>query len=415
MALRHFDPPLKETIDHSYRQIAKYHTPQQLEILMRSSPKQWISGPAGSGKTVLLIDKVLELGKRIEEAGRDERILVLVFNRPLRDYLYQILKGDKIEIMTFMQFLYNKQIIPEGLFFEKKYSYKQKCNVIESFYRKLQLRPPTVQDKYEHIFVDEGQDLFNEHWPELLKLFHNEPDNDPLRAFYFWVMFDSNQQVQPGMKQLPHKHLKDASRLTHVLRNTGNVFDLSKKYFTSVYKEDEEIRLGHTEAGLNIHWVDKLQEDKSNRNSLLFEQIMKLKSQGIENKDIVVLTRTEKERDKVTNDLVEKPYKYLQCQNAENFIQIKSDKIIVESIRRFKGLESKVVILLDPEYRVDQQAVELMYVAVSRCHCYLVIISLKSRCEWFKSGLSNLNFPPEVESKEETSSLQLEAMFDYDD
>ena len=110
--------------------------------------------------------------------------------------------------------------------------------------------------------------------------------------------------------------------------------------------------------------------------------------------------------------MLEHNYK-VQCQNAENYIQ--SNRVIVDSTRRFKGLESKVVILLDPEYRVDQQAVELMYVAVSRCHCYLVIISLKSRCEWFKSGLSNLNFPPEVESKEETSSLQLEAMFDYDD
>ena len=393
-------------IDHSYKQIASYHTPQQLKIFMESPPKQWITGPAGSGKTVLLIQKVQELTKKIKEAGRNERILVLVFNKPLRNYLYQTLKNDGVEIdvMTFMEFLYQKEIVSKQPFFKSNnYSYEEKCKEIESSYLKLLESRDliTVQEKYEHIFVDEGQDLFDENWPELLKLFHNEPDNDPLGAFYFWVMFDSNQHVQPGRKQLPYKYLKNASRLTHVLRNTGNIFNLSREYFTSIYNKNDEIKLGHTEVGLNILWVNELEEDWSNCCNLLFEQIKKLWHQGVTNKDIAILTRTEKE----SKNLIEELNNRCKCQfeDAQNFFnRDKRDKITVESIRRFKGLESKVVILLDPKwmYTVGQnggnQASELMYVAVSRCHCYLIIILTKSK-----------------KSQNENQS-ELEARFDYD-
>ena len=133
MALVHLSTPLNEQISHSYNQIVKYHTPKQLEILKESCPRQWITGPAGSGKTVLLVDKVADLAKDITEAGRDERILVLVYNKPLREFLRQILKpfGHVIDVMTYDSFL------SQNFFSVADLSHDERCNAVESAFVKL--------------------------------------------------------------------------------------------------------------------------------------------------------------------------------------------------------------------------------------------------------------------------------------
>ena len=404
MALVHFSPPLNDQINHSFCQIVKYHTPEQLKILKECCPQKWFTGPAGSGKTVLLADKVADLAKGITEAGRDERILVLVYNKPLSESLRQILKekrpfGHVIDVMTYDRFLFQKGIV--SLYYVSDaadLSHEEKCNAVESAFVKLQARRPSRAEQYQHIFVDEGQDLYGVHWPELLQLYHNQPDDNLEIVFYFWVMFDSNQHVQPSGKQnLPVRYLRNAHRLTRVLRNTESVFNLSKKYFSSVHHN--EIKLGHAEVGLTVHWVNKLTRKKTNGALILGNEIERILRQKVQSKDIVVLTRTVNERDQLIFSLTSRE---IPCQNAEESITTGEDKVIVDSIRRFKGLESKVVILFDPKYCVDpenadNQACELMYIAVSRCLCYLVIVSTEDGCKWLKSeeGLKSVSFPSE--------------------
>lgn len=70
----------------------------------------------------------------------------------------------------------------------------------------------------------------------------------------------------------------------------------------------------------------------------------------------------------------------VDCQNAERLHEATDDKVVVESIWRFKGLEAKVVILYNPRYyfdkdRTENNVRELLYTAVSRCFCYLIIVT----------------------------------------
>ena len=52
--------------------------------------------------------------------------------------------------------------------------------------------------------------------------------------------------------------------------------------------------------------------------------------------------------------------------------------ITVDSIRRYKGLEAKVVIVVVPEKRKDNMPYdELLYVAMSRCYCKLILLCTK--------------------------------------
>ncbi len=58
----------------------------------------------------------------------------------------------------------------------------------------------------------------------------------------------------------------------------------------------------------------------------------------------------------------------------------------MESIRRFKGLESKLVILYNPPFEDKSGNRELLYTAVSRCVCYLIVITTKDGCKALKSN-----------------------------
>lgn len=75
---------LSSSIENSNKRLV-YHTNEQLKVLLNLSSEQWITGPAGSGKTWMLIEKVKELG--ISRSG--EKILVVCYSRPLSKMLEQ--------------------------------------------------------------------------------------------------------------------------------------------------------------------------------------------------------------------------------------------------------------------------------------------------------------------------------------
>ena len=87
------------------------------------------------------------------------------------------------------------------------------------------------------------------------------------------------------------------------------------------------------------------------------------------------------------------------CRSRQNAEELYSEatsnnnKVVVKSIRRFKGLESKVVILYDPPYGVETKTRELLYTAISRCLCYLVVISTKQGCESLQSKAGLCGIP----------------------
>lgn len=56
--------------------------------------------------------------------------------------------------------------------------------------------------------------------------------------------------------------------------------------------------------------------------------------------------------------------------------------MLVESVRRFKGLEKPVIVLVEFEGLLDHQ--DLLYVAASRARSLLVIIGAAEVCRRFR-------------------------------
>ena len=386
---------LSYTIDKSHN-VLVFKTREQLKVLLNTTPEQWITGPAGSGKTWLLMEKVKMLAEKALLHETEEKILVVCYNKPLsmmflktfEQHLSNFWLGDKdwssvVEVMTFDKLLYD--ITGESDCKKEQ----QVVNAVEQLERGA-----AFIKRYDHIFVDECQDLCGDKWPILFKkLQKGSGDNDD-GAFpdpkYIWYLYDTNQHLGLSHQQshFLRRALNITTRLSVVLRNTGNVFNQSKKYFTS--EVTGELQLGHREFGKAIEWDDSLTrtEDQGYQGAeTIRKHIYYLHKHKVKDRDICVLVRNIQ----IRNDLRSKlKLLKVETQDAEELLATDENKVTVESIWRFKGLESKVVILYNPPFFeakdwTVKRTNEVLYTAVSRCFCYLVVITTRFGCQALKS------------------------------
>ena len=387
--------------------VLELRTIEQLSVSLNSVPEQWITGPAGSGKTWLLMEKVVMLAQKALIQKTREKILVVCYNRPLskmfekkfEDRLLNHLESgeleDVVEVKTFERLL--SDIIGSrtgNSDQEKEKHVAQALEVVE--------QGSVFTQRYDHVFVDECQDLCGDRWPTLFRRLQkdddddddddgdDDDDDDDDQPKHIWFLYDTNQYVGLSEEQYKHhkKSIRKGATLTKVYRSTGNIFDQSKKYFRANNSNAEPITLAHRVRGPEITWDNSL-VGKVVDVACIVKHIRKLCRDKVDAKDICILTKDVPIRDRISSKLKEMG---IETQNAEDLFGRNSsvNKVVVESIRRFKGLESKVVVLYNPQFlqKSDwpvKKVKELLYTAMSRCFCYLIVITTKSGCNALKS------------------------------
>lgn len=362
-------------------------TKQQMKVLEDfCSPEQWIRGPAGSGKTYLLIERAVTLAKGIlfDPTKANEKILVLCFNSVLSKAIPEKIKGmlpEGTNVGSFLQCVtFTKLIVDLAGLSRAPNNYQDKERSVNLALENL--KSTGGVNMFDHILVDEGQDLYGEMWPELLRHMHKNrylSEEDFLaKAGTFWVMFDMNQYLYFAKEQAYSRfqNLRNSQVLNKVFRNTKNVFKQSKKYFS----DDYPITLGHAVSGLQIEWdpslVSRSVDDQSGA-PFIVQWIRKLQNLKVNPKDICILVETQEKQ--ITLSHVMK-FIGVKSQTGDHLVEESFNCVVLESIRRFKGIESKVVILYNPPYKADHcqfsnYTKELLYTAVSRCSCLLVVIT----------------------------------------
>ncbi|XP_078655737.1 uncharacterized protein LOC144902295 [Branchiostoma floridae x Branchiostoma belcheri] len=384
---------LKDVIDKTHKTIIKIWTKDQLSIMTQNEQKQYIAGPAGSGKTMLLLDKAQEVAGNLKD---NERILIMCFNKPLSLYLDTMVNNfpnaEQVVVRTFVSQLKKiKGSDWKGL--PKKES--EKLELVSDCVQKLDLMQSNSDlgmrnsYKYEHVFVDEGQDMYGR-WVDLVKLLHDDVVGSNEERRYRWVFFDSNQSVHFGSQNsLPQEIIDSAKPMNRIVRNTRNIFECSQKFLSPEVQRAAE--LDHSIVGKQVKWIDSLPtvthqvspSDVLRKGAeLVIQEIVDLESESVQRSDIVVLTKDVVERNEVCEklELYRDEFNILIQDAQEAILSPNTSAIIVDSIRRFKGLERKVVILFDPP--IDEEGSvkrDLNYVAMSRCFCYLVIVTSQDK------------------------------------
>ena len=398
--------PLLDNCINRIQETLMFKTVEQVELLVgHYPPKLWIRGPAGSGKTMLLLEKAESLASSILEHKKNENILIVCFNAVLCKKLQSVLEtklvkcpGLKSVIRNFLDVkTFSKLIIDVTGLPQIPLSRNEKEAAVSFAFELLstQTSSSDFYGKYDHILIDEGQDLFGSMWPDLLELMHkssvtpNFNEEAELEDWmkptgFFWVMYDTNQYLyfSKELLKLFSRYLQNSAELKEVLRNTGNIFKQSEKYFKSLMTSENGITLGHQEYGLPIKWDTSLEskvisDDKGA--STIIPHLKDLRREHVQERDICILVETVAERKSFRQALSKNS---VETQTADILVEKNDNKIVVESIRCFKGLESKVVILYNPPYEDDSEsngcAKELLYTAVSRCCCYLIVITTEA-------------------------------------
>lgn len=304
-----------------------------------------VTGPAGSGKTMLAVERARSL------AAKEQKVLFICFNKALRDHLRRVEKDSGILFSTFHGIcvaLGKQAKVPLS-------EYEMGKAPPEYFSEELPLAlldaVKEIGPQYDALFVDEAQDLHND-WLDALIATLREPDDA-----YVWLFMDDNQRVYDNQLTVPAEfHRYD---LIHNCRNTRQIHhEVMKKYVGEI----EPMPMGPDGREVELH---KAADQSAKVHELIAHLCDK---EEVLPQDIVVLSSHALDKSAVGKGGAGDGYEFVKELAAFG------KKIRFSSIKGFKGLESPVVILCELEDVNDATIDQQLYVGFSRAknHCLVV-------------------------------------------
>lgn len=322
-------------------------TQQQFHILraIEAVPRAAISGAAGTGKTVLAVEEA----RRCAEHGA--RTLFICHNRGLAsDVRHRLKDGPPVAAMTFHELcttlttraaLPPPSGIPERQLLDEVWA-----ELLMQAYERLD------EERYDAVIVDEGQDFLPLWWTAV------QAGLDPDGPGLLRIFYDDNQRVYASANNLPEEVALIPIRLTLNLRNTRRIHELVRQHYTG-----HEIEAVGPE-GVEVRWIRiNKPEELGTLVSDCVARLCSLENVSPDNIAVLVATETAIEGIAPRNRLG--GFRTVRCEEQSE------GRIVVDSIRRFKGLERPVVVIAaTPETVINE---ELPYVALSRARTHLVI------------------------------------------
>ncbi|KPL69293.1 hypothetical protein SZ64_14980 [Erythrobacter sp. SG61-1L] len=329
----------------------------QLDVLdgLVDQTRVAIAGGAGTGKTILALEKAARLG----EAGLST--LLICFNAPLAEWLERMTRQMANVKARSFHGLCDDMAAAAAVDLPPRGSPTYFNELPGAMKAAISTRPDLRVDA---IIVDEGQDFENE-WLECLDSCLKQPEEGAFYAFY-----DDNQKV----------YRRDAGFLTRMtspfyltrnFRNTRAIHEVMKPWY-----------LGHVSRavgpqGLAVQWVEA--ERPQDAIGALHELVRDLiRTHGLKPDDIAVLTGGNAQNHAALKNGM------LAGVSATNAAQQQQGQLVFDTVRRFKGLERAAVIIVDPG-KLDNS--ELVYVALSRPSVFLAVIGGAKHLDRLKRGV----------------------------
>lgn len=328
-------------------------TDEQITTLdmLEAIPRVAIEGTAGTGKTLLALEKARRL------AELDQRVLLLCFNRPLADELAR--SSTRFEVDTFHGICRKMSSRAELEFQVPQGRRQQEFWADEAPLILMQAMERLAGERYDAVIVDEGQDFLQNWWPaveELLK----EP-----RTGILYVFFDPLQNLYGGG---PPEALQVApTRLVYNCRNTSKIANYSAR----AVGLEPRVRVG-APAGAEVEELEcRDGEDAALAVRRTLHRLVN-EERVSEDQIVVLSTRT--------------PQKSCLAGHRRmgNFQLIPPDAergpggIVFTSLQRFKGLEADVILLVDVHEGERTSGEKHLYVGSSRARHLLVVVKLTS-------------------------------------
>jgi hypothetical protein len=327
-------------------------TEQQFRLLgfLRHHRQVVINGCAGSGKTILAIEKARLL------AEQGFQVLLTCYNKNLSEWIQSGIGQLEPSVRDLIR-VSNYHDLAVRLCEES--GNPSTVRKSDSRYwevdlpAELEAAIPSLPVRFDAIIADEGQDFITAWWRSLKSLLR-----DPQGVFY--IFQDEQQAIYRRDFSLP------ISVWPHELgvncRSTTHIHAKVIEYYRGDPKPES---IGP--EGRGIEFIDP--EDSTVQSAIGVAINRLIQVEGLEPAQIVILTPNGKSRSSLR-----------EGDRAGDFslswdVHPGADQIRVSSVHAFKGLESMVVILAEPaRFTRHRYAAELMYVAISRARHHLIVI-----------------------------------------
>lgn len=295
-----------------------------------------VNGLAGTGKTVMAVEKA----RRHSE--RDEKVLFLCYNAFLNEHLREAYPYPHVSYYTIA-----------GL--SQKLCEKVDYKALQEKLMQMFLEGTFP---YQHVIIDEGQDFGKEEIDEveIIELLRENAIENEERNGTFYLFYDKNQMVQS--KKVP-KYIEDADcklTLYRNCRNTENIALTSLRLLGS----DKAPKL-YPDAVMGDLPEIGFCATKEDVVTLLNAEIDKCIDAGYNS--ITILTCKTEESSIIADCCKNSKYNY------------KRGYVKFTTCRKFKGLESDVIIVVDIDKDTfEDEGEQLMYVGTSRARFKLSCI-----------------------------------------
>ena len=341
-------------------------TDEQYDILENSeiNDRLLISGPAGTGKTMLAIEQC----RRLYAEGK--KVLYLCYNSLIAEYVRQLFIKEKraIDVYTLYGILMEKCKLTQ-IDKEDKHFFDE--TLPDLFLEKTKNGEISAQDCYQVIIVDEGQDLANTiAYICLDKLIDNGIEKGKWTVYY-----DLNQNIYNSTDDKAEiwKELKNtafSARLTRNCRNTVQIANAN--WLMTNITQAKRVSVN----GENV--VYSSYETLLDERKQVIKAIRYLRAQGIGKNEIVLLSQYRIDNSKCCLYNYDVPDDIGEIRFNEHLHLTMNDFIRFYTIKSFKGLEAKVVLLLDVTSFSDMNGRLQNYVAISRARTYLNVFYEKN-------------------------------------
>lgn len=300
-------------------------TNEQARLLdyLEEQERAVVHGGAGTGKTLIAVEQA----KRV--ASESNKVLLLCFNTFLREELRKRIDCEFISVE-------NVHSLAATMLGTHNVNDTDLVYALEGY--------SSNDFMYDSVIIDEAQDFEND---VIINL-------DRITKRHFYCFYDKHQLIQKNL--IPDWVLKAECRLvlSKNCRNTVSIANTSmipvqaktKLFEKSIEGVKPFIKLGEVEIVLNEVYM-------------LLERLIKI---GINGKDIVLVTVKTEEK-----SIIQKSTSIL------NYCDQKGIKFT--TARKFKGLESNVIIMVDMDHSFFEtdNSRNIFYVATSRAKQYLFL------------------------------------------
>ena len=313
-------------------------------------PRATIIGGAGTGKTMLAIEKAQQL------ADNDLRVLFLAFNRNIIQWIESTLPHDNVTVTTYHSLVGTLQT-RSGFNRNRGMDWREFTERSPDMLLEVAewLRQAHPEELFDAVIIDEAQDFDDAMWipvPDLLK----DPENGIL-----YVFFDDNQRIYTQISNVPI----DAPPfpLTRNCRNTQRIHATLMPYAVT---NTETTCNGPEGRDVEIIPVSSNRDAKDKLQRLLHRLV---NEENVPHNEIVLLTPRSDRTSMWQDDEILGNFILTWDMQSEMNMAIK-----VCSIYSFKGLESSVIILSELDKLHDEKARQLLYVGLSRARNHAVVL-----------------------------------------